>query len=62
MGARRPDFTEFTPRRQFLTPRARRGDMEPVTRVRKSPIPATLGVGEAAAGECRHNISSKQLL
>ena len=39
-----PDWTEFTARRPFLTPRARRGAMEPATRLRKSPIPAILAV------------------
>jgi len=39
-----PDPTEFTTRRPFLTPRARRGAMEPATRLRQSPIPAILAV------------------
>jgi hypothetical protein len=38
------DWTEFTARRPFLTPRARRGTMEPATRLRKSPISAMLAV------------------
>jgi hypothetical protein len=39
-----PDWTEFATRQPFLTPRARRGAMEPATRVRESPIPIKLAV------------------
>src|SRR5271166_2678545 len=48
-----PDWTEFTARRPFLTPRARRGAQEPATRFRESPMPAILASSEAASGECR---------
>jgi hypothetical protein len=37
-----PDWTEA--RRSFLPPRARRGTMEPATRLRRSPIPARLAI------------------
>ena len=52
-----PDWTEFTARRPFLTPRARRGTMEPATRLRKSPIPAILAV--VGGGIRRMSVNSK---
>ncbi len=39
-----PDWTEFAARRPFLTPPARRGAMQPATRLRTSPVPAILAV------------------
>src|SRR5260370_29207647 len=47
------DWTGLTARRPSLTPRARRGAVDPPTRLRKSLIPAYWPSSEAASGECR---------
>ena len=47
-----PDWTEFTAQRPFPAPRARRGAMEPATRLRQSPIPAILAVVGGGTPAC----------